>query len=120
MARILLAEDDPTMVQLMGTLLGIEGYEVIPAAADADFPAVVEQLAPDAFILDMVFAGQNGLQVVPAVRKGAIGARLYILMMSGLAVREDCLRAGADDFVAKPFDPGQIIQLLRTHIQHPV
>jgi len=108
------------MVQLMGTLLRIEGYEVIPAAEGADLPAVVEELAPDALSLDMIFGGQNGLQVVQDVRKGAIGAGLYVLMMSGLAVREDCLRCGADDFVPKPFDPGQVIQLLRSHVQQSV
>jgi two-component system OmpR family response regulator len=119
MARIILAEDDPTMVQLLGTLLRMEGYEVAPVDGAADIPAAVEQLAPDALILDMIFAGQSGLEVVEAVRKGSIGSRLYILMMSGLSVREDCLRRGADDFVLKPFDPGEILQLLRTHVPNP-
>jgi DNA-binding response OmpR family regulator len=119
MARIVLAEDDPTMVRLLGELLRMEGYEVTAVDDEADLPAIVEQLAPDALILDMIFAGQNGLQVVEAVRKGAIGAGLYVLMMSGLSVREDCLRRGADDFVLKPFDPGEIMQLLHTHVQNP-
>lgn len=119
MARILLAEDDPTMAQLMGTLLGMEGYDVTPLDGETDIPAAVEQLAPDALILDMVFGGQNGLQVVEAVRKSAVGSGLYVLMMSGLAVRDECLRCGADDFVPKPFDPDEVMQLLRTHIHHP-
>ena len=120
MARILLAEDDATMVQLLGALLRMEGYEVTSVDGDTDLPAAVEELAPDALILDMIFAGQNGLQEVERVRKGAIGAGLYVLMMSGLSVREDCLRCGADDFVLKPFDPGEILQLLHTHVQNPV
>ena len=119
MARILLAEDDPTMVQLLGTLLRMEGYEVTSVDGEADLPAVIEQLAPDALILDMIFAGQNGLQIMEVVRKGAIGAGLYVLMMSGLSVREDCMRCGADDFVLKPFDPGEIMHLLHTHVQNP-
>ena len=120
MARVVLAEDDATMVQLLGTLLRMEGYEVTAVDGEADVPAAVEQLAPDALILDMLLAGKNGLEVLEAVRKGAIGAGLYILMMSGLSVREDCLRRGADDFVLKPFDPGEIVQLLHAHIQNPV
>ena len=120
MARILLAEDDPTMVRLLGTLLRMEGYDVTSVDGDIDLPGSVEQLAPDALILDMIFAGQNGLQVVEHVRQGAVGARLYILMMSGLSVREDCLRSGADDFLLKPFDPGEIMHLLHTHVHNPV
>lgn len=119
MARILLAEDDATMVQLLGTLLRLEGYEVTSVDGDADLPAAVEQLAPDALILDMIFAGQNGLEVVKRVRQNPLGGKLYILMMSGLSVRKDCLRCGADDFVPKPFDPGEIVQLLKTHVQNP-
>jgi two-component system OmpR family response regulator len=119
MARILLAEDDPTMVQLLGTLLRMEGYEVAAVDGEADLPAAVEQQAPDALILDMIFAGQNGLQVVEGIRKGAIGAGLYVLMISGLSVREDCLRCGADDFVLKPFDPAEILHLLHSHVQNP-
>jgi two-component system OmpR family response regulator len=119
MGRIVLAEDDATMVQLLGTLLRMEGYEVTAVDGEADVSTAVEQLAPDALILDMIFAGQNGLEVVEAVRKGAIGAGLYILMMSGLSVREECLRRGADDFVLKPFDPGEILHLLQANIQNP-
>ena len=119
MARIVLAEDDPTMVQLLGTLLRMDGYDVTAVDGNADVSAVVEQLKPDALMLDMIFAGQNGLQIVEAVRKGAVGAGLYILMMSGLGVGEDCVRCGADDFVPKPFDPDEIMNLLRTHVQNP-
>jgi DNA-binding response OmpR family regulator len=120
MARILLAEDDATMVELLGTLFRMEGYEVTSVDDDADLPAALEVLAPDALILDMIFAGQNGLDVEKRVRQGAIGAKLYVLMMSGLSVREDCLRSGADDFLLKPFDPDEILRLLHAHVQNPV
>jgi CheY-like chemotaxis protein len=116
MARILLAEDDPTMVRLLGTLLRMEGYEVTSVDGDTDLPGSVEQLAPDALILDMVFARQNGLQVVERVRKGAIGAKLYVLMMSGLSVREDCLRRGAGRLRAQALRPRRDLAL-HTHVR---
>jgi len=116
MARIVLAEDDKTMVGLLGTLLRMDGYDVTAVDGDADVAAAVEQLAPDALVLDMVFAKQNGLDLVERIRRSKAGENLYILMISGLNVREDCLRRGADDFLLKPFMPDEFMGLLRTHL----
>ena len=118
MASVLLAEDDTLMVRLLGTLLRMEGYDVTPVDGDMDVEAAVEKLAPDALVLDMIFAEQNGLELVERIRRSKTGAKLYILMISGLNVREDCLRRGADDFLLKPFMPEELMGLLQSHLEH--
>ncbi|MFH1183485.1 MAG: response regulator [Chloroflexota bacterium] len=116
MARIVLAEDDATMARLLGTLLRMDGYDVMAVDGDADVAAAVERLAPDALVLDMIFAQQNGLELVERIRHSKFGAKLYIIMISGLSVRDECLRSGADDFLLKPFMPDELVGLLRTHL----
>jgi DNA-binding response OmpR family regulator len=116
MARIVLAEDDATMVRLLGTLLRMDGHDVTAVEGNADLAATVESLAPDALVLDMIFAQQNGLDLVERIRRSKVGRKLYVLMISGLDVKEDCLRRGADDFLQKPFSPDELMGLLRTHL----
>lgn len=116
MASIVLAEDDSTMVGLLSTLLRMDGYEVTAVDGDSDVLHTVEDVNPDALLLDMLFAQHNGLELVERIRRSNVGEKLYIIMMSGLSVREDCLRRGADDFLQKPFMPDELTRLLRAHI----
>lgn len=116
MARILLAEDDATMVGLLSTLLRMDGHEVTAVDGDGDVAAAVNSFSPDALLLDALFGLQSGLELVPQIRHEAPDRRLYILMMSGLSLREDCLRCGADDFLMKPFDPVELMGLLRANL----
>jgi len=104
------------MARLLGTLLRMDGYDVTAVDGDADVADAVERLAPDALILDMVLARQNGLELVEQIRRSAFGGKLYIVMISGLSVRDECLRSGADDFLLKPFMPDELMGLLRSHL----
>jgi DNA-binding response OmpR family regulator len=119
MARIVLAEDDATMARLLGTLLRMDGYEVTAADGNGDLAEAVDRIRPDALVLDMLFAEQNGLDLVRHIRRSKFGRDLYILMISGLSVGDDCLRCGADDFLLKPFMPDELMGLLRAHLPGP-
>ena len=61
MAKILLAEDDLTMVSLLKTLLKMEGFEVMALDVDADIPAAVGREMPDAIFMDVHLGEQSGL-----------------------------------------------------------
>lgn len=116
MARIVLAEDDSTMVRLLSTLLRMDGHEVTAVDGDGDVAAAVNAVSADGLLLDTVFGRQSGLELVPQIRNEDPDRRLYILMMSGLSLRDDCLRSGADDFLMKPFDPVELMGLLRANL----
>jgi DNA-binding response OmpR family regulator len=113
MAKILLAEDDHTMVALLQTLLNMEGFEVTTADMDADVSALIERDKPDVLLMDVHLGQQNGLDVVETIRNNEAFKSLRIVMTSGLDVREECLRRGADEFLMKPFMPDDLISILR-------
>jgi DNA-binding response OmpR family regulator len=116
MARIILAEDDETMVQLLSTLLRMDGFEVESVKAEEDVAAAIERAAPDMLVLDMVLWNQNGLEVLDKIRRSLVGSRVYVIMISGLNVRDECMLHGADDFLLKPFMPEDLTSRLRRHL----
>ncbi len=109
MAKIILAEDDQTMVNLLTTLLQMDGFEVIAVDADEDVPAAVERDRPDVLLLDVHLSNQNGLDVLEAIRsvdqspQGARDHDLGIERKGGiLAARRR--RFSAQAFHARRFD----------------
>lgn len=114
MSKVLLAEDDETMVGLLTTLLRMDGFQVQALDADEDIVAAVQRDCPEALLLDVYLAGQNGLDVLQAIRATENGNRIRVIMTSGMNLREESLRRGADGFLLKPFMPDELLRLLRT------
>jgi len=113
MAKVLLAEDDQTMVGLLTTLLRMDGFEVQALDPDADVAAAVQQQHPEVLVLDVHLSRQNGLEVLETIRKADREHRVRIVMISGLNVKEEALKRGADDFLLKPFMPDDLMKLMR-------
>jgi DNA-binding response OmpR family regulator len=113
MPKVLLAEDDHTMVSLLTTLLKLEGFEVVVLDVNADVPAAVQHENPDALLMDVHLGKQNGLDIVQAIRKNPALANVRIVMTSGLNVKEECLKYGANHFLMKPFMPDDLLKLLK-------
>lgn len=113
MPKVLLAEDDRTMVSLLKTLLKMEGFEVVALDVNTDVPAAVLQENPDALLMDVHLGQQSGMNIVQAIRKNPALAHVRIVMTSGLNVKEECLKHGANHFLLKPFMPDDLIKVLR-------
>jgi len=113
MPKILLAEDDHTMVSLLKTLLKMEGFEVVALDANADIPAAIKSEQPDVLLMDVHIGKQNGLEVVDTIRQDSENANLRIVMASGLNVKDECIRRGANYFLLKPFMPDDLLKLLK-------
>ena len=113
MPKILLAEDDPTMVSLLSTLLKMEGIEVVALEASADVPAAVLKEKPDFVLMDVHIGKQNGLDILQAIRKDPENADLRIVMASGYNVKDQCLQRGANHFLLKPFMPDDLLKLFK-------
>jgi CheY-like chemotaxis protein len=113
MAKILLAEDDATMVSLLKTLLNMEGYEVVALDVDSDVAAAVEREKPHALFMDVHLGEQSGMQILQSIRKNQENADLRIIMTSGLNMKDECIRGGADAFLLKPFMPDDLISALK-------
>lgn len=111
--KILLAEDDFTMVSLLTTLLKMEGYEVIALDSDADVLGAVRTHQPDVLLMDVHLFSQSGLDILRQLRKSEDISAMRVLMSSGANVREECMNTGADGFLLKPYMPDDLFKLLR-------
>lgn len=111
--KILIAEDDHTMVVLLQTLLKMEGFEVATVDIDSDVAAEVGRERPDYVFMDVHLGRQSGIEIMEAIRRNPDFRKLRIIMTSGLDVRDECLRRGADNFILKPFMPDDLLSLLK-------
>ena len=110
---MLLAEDDPTMVSLLKTLLKLEGFEVQALDVHSDVSAVVQREKPHALFMDVHLGGQSGMEILDNIRKQKELSDVRIVMTSGLNVREECINRGANAFLLKPFMPDDLIRALK-------
>ena len=112
--RILLADDDRAIRESLSRALGLQGYEVVQAPDGAAALAMVEKEQPDAAILDVMMPNVDGLTVCRVLR--AERNRLPILMLTArteTADRVAGLDAGADDYLAKPFELDELFARVR-------
>ena len=113
MPKVLLAEDDHTMVSLLKTLLKMEGFEVVALDVNSDVPAAVQREKPDVLLMDVQLGKQSGMDIVQSIRNDPAQAGVRIVMTSGMNVKDECLRHGANHFLLKPFMPDDLIKVLR-------
>ena len=106
--KVLIVDDDKTMVSLLKTLLEMDGFEV---AEIHDWSTVVEEIKaemPDLVIMDYFLPQLEGLDIVVDMRKDPDLASIRIIMTSGMDLSERSLAAGVDDFLLKPYTPEQL------------
>lgn len=114
--KIMLAEDDITMVSLLKTLLKMEGFDIVALQPDDDVPAAVSREKPDVLLLDVYLSGQSGLDILDTIRHSKDTADARVVMSSGADVKEECLRRGANGFLMKPYMPDDLIMILKQTI----
>jgi CheY-like chemotaxis protein len=114
--KILLAEDDVTMVSLLKTLLKMEGFEVVAVHADANVLEEVKKEEPAVLLLDFHLGTQNGLDVLDEIRNQPETRHVRVIMSSGASVKEECMNRGANGFLLKPYMPDDLISLLKQTI----
>jgi len=114
MTKVLLADDDFTMVSLLKTLLELERYQVMTLLdKPGDILANIREAKPDVLLLDLFLGDRNGMDLVRQIRRDSGLKNIRIIMVSGLDKTEECLAAGADKFLLKPYMPNELFDLLR-------
>ena len=117
MPKIMLAEDDLTMVTLLKTLLDMVGYQVIELDADENVFESVRRDQPDVLLLDVHLQKTNGLDVLDELRANDETRDLPVVMASGLNMEDECLKRGANDFLLKPYMPDDLLKLLAKNVK---
>ncbi len=119
MPKVILIEDDPTMVSLLTTLLDMEGFTV-KAAVDQQVESLLNTMIeehPQIALVDVNLGIRSGLDLVREIRLNPQIKDMRILMSSGLNLKQECIQAGADAFILKPFMPDELINMIRRTIQ---
>ena len=108
-ARILIAEDDVDIRDLMKLYLESEGYEILSSGDGAEALSLIEAYNPQLAILDIMMPSMTGLEVTQVLRKKTM---MPILILSAKGQDQDKilgLNMGADDYMAKPFNPLELV-----------
>lgn len=107
--RILVVDDDPPSVKMTAFLLREEGYEVITADNGRKALELMQSSAPDLVIMDVMMPHIDGLEVTRRIRQ-TMDVPIIILSAKGeTADKVTGLEVGADDYLAKPFEPSELI-----------
>lgn len=111
--HILVVDDDPDLLELLRSYLGSNGFSVAVAADGVAMRAELAARAADAIVLDLMLPGEDGLSLTRALRASS---QVPILMLSARGEELDRvigLEVGADDYLAKPFGPRELLARLR-------
>src|SRR5258706_13611093 len=112
--KVLIVDDDPTIREMLAEYLGEHGYEVAQAASGAAMRAQIERARPAVVLLDVGLPGEDGLTLARSLREHY---HIGIIMVTGAAAVVDRvagLEVGADDYIAKPFDPRELRARLKS------
>ena len=115
--HVLLAEDEPNIVESLRFLLGRAGFEVSVCQDGRSALDTAMDQQPDVLVLDVMLPELDGLEVLRRLRADARGSALPVLMLTAKGQREDrehAMKAGADLFITKPFANAELVAAVRS------
>ena len=122
--RILVIEDEPALAEMLRYNLEKEGYDVATAADGEKGLVAVDEAKPDLILLDWMLPHISGLEVCRQLRRKRDTQEIPVIMLTARGEENDRVRAldvGADDYVTKPFSPGELTARIRAVLRraHP-
>jgi len=109
MNKVMLIEDDQTMLSLLHTLLEMEGFEVHELEHFSNIVKDIKQVKPDALLMDIHLEEIDGLEILEQVKADKELKDLKVIMSSGMDFSHQSLEKGANDFLLKPYMPDELI-----------
>ncbi len=111
--HVLIVDDDPAIRELLRDCLEMDGFRVSEAADSREMSAAMSSDQPDLVTLDLMLGGENGLAVAADLR-GRHGIPIVMITGKGDMIdRVVGLEVGADDYIAKPFHPREVVARIR-------
>ncbi len=118
-ARILVVDDQPANIQVVGAVLGRLGHEIVPAS---DGPTGLRRLAlrpPDLILLDLLMPEMDGCEVCRRIRANPEWKDIPVIFLSAADDKDFIVRAldsGGVDYITKPFNQAELLSRVRTHL----
>ena len=118
--KILVVDDDPDISMMLKLMLEYKGYKVTILEKPDQITPVLKENDFNIVIIDMLLSGISGTDICAEIRQNFSTNDYPILMISAHPnARKICLDAGADDFIAKPFDMNEILSKISNLIKVP-
>ena len=121
--RILVVDDEPDIVALVAYHLAKAGYRVSTAASGPDALAAARDEKPALVVLDLMLPGMSGFEVLEQLRAADATRDIAVLMLTARKEEPDRIRGlslGADDYLAKPFSPQELVLRVRAILRRVV
>ena len=117
--RILVVDDQPANIQIVGSVLGKLGYEIVPASDGLTALKRIAIRPPDLILLDLLMPGMDGCEVCRHVRENPDWNDIPVIFLSAADDKDLIVRAldsGGVDYITKPFNQAELISRVRTHL----
>jgi two-component system alkaline phosphatase synthesis response regulator PhoP len=117
MTKILIVDDEPSIVNLVTAYLKPEGYEVYAAVDGPSGLKAARAFKPDLVILDLMLPGMDGFEVLSRLRRES---EVYVILLTAKTEETDKivgLSVGADDYVTKPFSPRELMARVKAALR---
>ena len=115
--RVLLVDDDRFLLENVARLMAGQGYEVRTAADGAEALKAVEEFIPDVAVLDVGLPDTDGMSLCKTLRQDWRFPIIMLTALDGSGDKIQGLDAGADDYLTKPFDPGELVARVRAQLR---
>lgn len=113
----MIADDDPGIVDAVEMLLEFEGYEVT-STVDGTTVLEMKKNLPDLLLLDIWMSGEDGRDICKKFKESELTKDIPVIMISASRdVRESAIAAGANDFLAKPFEMNELLKKVEQFTQ---
>lgn len=114
--KILVVDDDPTMVKLINVNLKLNNYSVVEATSGEEALGVIEKEALDLVVLDIMMPGVDGWEVLKRIRANSRTQEMPVILVTAKTQDSDVIRGwelGADEYVIKPFNPLLLVEVIK-------
>jgi CheY-like chemotaxis protein len=116
LGRVLVVDDDEVIRQLIAVNLTLEGFEVVTAVDGRECLEKVSEVAPDVITLDVMMPRLDGWVTATQLRRNPETAAIKVVLITARAQEDDRDRGrqiGVDAYLTKPFDPAEMIRVVR-------
>lgn len=119
--KILVVEDEPSILKAMAEVLALNGYQVISATDGEHGLVLASQAKPDLILLDLILPGKNGFEVLKELKSSAELSSIPVVISSNLGDEEEVqqgLKLGAADYLIKAdYDLNEVVKIVAKHLK---
>ena len=118
--KILVADDDPSIVDAIQLMLEMDGYDVF-TTSDGEVMGQTLDHGPDVLLLDIWMSGYDGREICKLLKNDIRTKHIPVIMLSATRdIKASAKQAGADDYIAKPFEMADLLEKVKKYANVPL